>query len=107
MTSLFRCPICGAPLTREERGYLCPARHSYDLSKEGYTHLLPANRKHSKNPGDDNDHCADGEYSELRKRKPKREKRTERKSADSGVKECLLQHGECRSCSVTTNALKP
>ena len=53
MTSLFCCPICGAPLTREERGYLCPARHSYDISKEGYTHLLPANRKHSAAPGDD------------------------------------------------------
>ena len=53
MKSLFRCPICGAPLTREERSYLCPNRHSYDLSKEGYTHLLPANQKHSAAPGDD------------------------------------------------------
>ena len=53
MNSLFRCPICGAPLTREEGRYLCPNRHSYDLSKEGYTHLLPANQKHSAAPGDD------------------------------------------------------
>ena len=53
MKSLFRCPICGAPLTREEGRYLCPNRHSYDLSKEGYTHLLPANQKHSAAPGDD------------------------------------------------------
>lgn len=53
MTSLFCCPICGAALTREERTYRCPANHSYDISKEGYTHLLPANQKHSAAPGDD------------------------------------------------------
>ena len=51
--SLFRCPICGAPLTRESNRYLCPNRHSYDISKEGYTHLLPPNQKHSAAPGDD------------------------------------------------------
>jgi len=56
--SLFCCPICGAPLTREERTYRCPARHSYDISKEGYTHLLPPNRKHSAAPGDDKDMAA-------------------------------------------------
>ena len=53
MTSIFRCPICGAPLTREERVYRCAAGHSYDIAKEGYTHLLPPNRKHSAAPGDD------------------------------------------------------
>lgn len=53
MTSLFRCPLCGGGLTREERSYRCPANHSYDISKEGYTHLLPANQKHSAAPGDD------------------------------------------------------
>ena len=52
-TSLFRCPNCAAPLTREERRCLCPAGHSFDLAAAGYTHLLPANRKNSKNPGDD------------------------------------------------------
>ena len=51
--SLFRCPICGAPLTRGERAYTCPGRHSYDISKEGYTHLLPANQTNSAAPGDD------------------------------------------------------
>ena len=53
MKSLFCCPICGAPLERSEGRYLCPARHSYDISKEGYTHLLPPNQKHSAAPGDD------------------------------------------------------
>ncbi len=53
MTSLFRCPLCGAALTRGEHSYTCPRGHSFDIAREGYTHLLPANKKHSKNPGDD------------------------------------------------------
>ena len=53
MISLFRCPTCGAALTRGERAYTCPGRHSYDIAKEGYTYLLPPNQKHSAAPGDD------------------------------------------------------
>lgn len=51
--SLFRCPVCGGPLTREATAYRCSGRHSYDISKEGYTYLLPPNQKHSAAPGDD------------------------------------------------------
>ena len=51
--SLFRCPICSSPLRRGERAYTCPKGHSYDIAREGYVHLLPANQKHSKAPGDD------------------------------------------------------
>lgn len=51
--SLLTCPICAAPLTPGERAYTCPNGHCYDRAKEGYVHLLPANRKHSKSPGDD------------------------------------------------------
>ena len=53
MKSLFVCPICSAPLERGERAYACPGGHSFDIAREGYVHLLPANRKHAKNPGDD------------------------------------------------------
>lgn len=53
MNSLFRCPLCSAPLERGERTYTCPNGHNYDRAAEGYTHLLPANQKNSKNPGDD------------------------------------------------------
>lgn len=53
MRSLFRCPVCGAPLEREERVYRCENRHSFDIAKEGYTYLLPPNQKHSALPGDD------------------------------------------------------
>ena len=51
--SLFICPICGGKLERNENSYACPLGHSYDTSTEGYVHLLPANKKHSKLPGDD------------------------------------------------------
>lgn len=56
--SLFTCPICAAPLERDGRTYRCPARHSYDMAREGYVHLLPANKKHSANPGDDKEMAA-------------------------------------------------
>lgn len=51
--SLFRCPVCGAALARDEHAYRCPAGHSYDIAREGYTYLLPPNQKHSAAPGDD------------------------------------------------------
>ena len=56
--SLFLCPVCGAPLEREEKRYLCPAGHSFDLAAAGYVHLLPANQKHSLAPGDDKNMAA-------------------------------------------------
>ena len=56
--SLFRCPICAQPLQKRDRAYRCGKGHSYDCAKEGYVHLLPANQKHSKNPGDDKDMAA-------------------------------------------------
>ena len=51
--SLFCCPLCAAPLERTEHTYRCPAGHSFDISREGYVHLLPPNQKHSAAPGDD------------------------------------------------------
>ena len=51
--SIFLCPICAAPLKRMATCYRCPGGHSYDIAREGYVHLLPANRKHAKEPGDD------------------------------------------------------
>ncbi len=51
--SLFICPICQKPLLRMEQNYRCWGGHSFDIAAAGYTHLLPANKMHSKNPGDD------------------------------------------------------
>ena len=56
--SLFRCPLCASPLTRTDRTYTCPKGHSFDRSREGYVHLLPANQKHAKDPGDDKEMAA-------------------------------------------------
>lgn len=56
--SLFCCPICAAPLQRGARAYLCPNGHGYDIAKEGYVNLLPANRMHAKHPGDDREMAA-------------------------------------------------
>lgn len=53
MESLFRCPICGQGLDRQDSRYLCPAGHSFDRASAGYVHLLPPNKMHSKDPGDD------------------------------------------------------
>lgn len=53
MESLFCCPVCGGALEREQGSYRCGRGHSFDLAREGYVNLLPANRRHSKSPGDD------------------------------------------------------
>ncbi len=58
MSSLFSCPLCSAPLSVEGGRYLCPAGHCFDRAASGYVHLLPANRKHSQNPGDDREMVA-------------------------------------------------
>ncbi len=50
---ILRCPLCSAPLTVVSGACKCPAGHSFDIAKEGYVNLLPANRKHSSTPGDD------------------------------------------------------
>lgn len=50
--SVFICPVCGEKLSRDEHRLFCRNGHSFDLSAEGYTHLLPANRMNSKIPGD-------------------------------------------------------
>ncbi|MGI6260781.1 MAG: putative RNA methyltransferase [Acutalibacteraceae bacterium] len=53
MKSLFCCPICGEALTADEREYHCANGHLFDRAAKGYVNLLPANRKHSAEPGDD------------------------------------------------------
>ena len=57
-SSLFRCPLCLEPLSRTSSGYRCSTGHCFDITSAGYTHLLPANKKHSKNPGDDKEMVA-------------------------------------------------
>lgn len=46
------CPICKEVLTKEERTYTCPNRHSFDIARQGHVNLLPVQAKRSLNPGD-------------------------------------------------------
>lgn len=46
------CPLCGEPLNRIERAWVCPSRHSFDIARQGYVNLLPVQQKRSLQPGD-------------------------------------------------------
>ena len=46
------CPICGEVLAKEDRRWLCPKGHSFDIARQGHVNLLPVQQKHSRNPGD-------------------------------------------------------
>ena len=49
------CPVCGAPLHRQEREYRCENRHSFDIARQGYVNLLTVQQKKSLHPGDTRD----------------------------------------------------
>ena len=46
------CPICGKELKKQDRTWLCPDRHSFDVARQGYVNLLTVQQKHSLAPGD-------------------------------------------------------
>ena len=46
------CPLCGKPLSRQERAWVCENRHSFDVARQGYVNLLPVQQKRSLQPGD-------------------------------------------------------
>jgi len=46
------CPLDGKPMHREGQTWRCAAGHSYDIARQGYTHLLPVQHKRSRDPGD-------------------------------------------------------
>ena len=58
MMEVFRCPLCKAKLLKNERVLRCEHGHSFDISAEGYVHLLPANKMNSKVPGDSKEMAA-------------------------------------------------
>ncbi len=43
---------CHQPLAREERRFVCPNGHSFDVARSGYVNLLQPQERRSKNPGD-------------------------------------------------------
>lgn len=46
------CPICGKNLNLQDRRYVCPKNHSFDIARQGYVNLLCVEQKHSRCPGD-------------------------------------------------------
>jgi len=46
------CPLDSQPLNRDDNRWVCPQGHSYDIARQGYTHLLPVQHKRSRDPGD-------------------------------------------------------
>ena len=46
------CPLCKSVLQKEEKAYVCPNRHSFDIARQGHVNLLPVQAKRSLNPGD-------------------------------------------------------
>ena len=42
----LRCPVCGESLARRDRMLRCPARHSFDLAKQGYADLAGGRVRH-------------------------------------------------------------
>ncbi len=55
---LFACPICKNPLLRFDGSLKCRGNHSYDIAREGYVNLLPAQYRRSRRPGDNADMVA-------------------------------------------------
>jgi len=51
---LWTCPLCrkGLNYRAGERCWSCENNHLFDCAREGYVNLLPANKKHSSEPGD-------------------------------------------------------
>lgn len=49
---IYQCPVCGLPLIKVERQYLCDKNHSFDISEKNHVNLLLANQKKTKDPGD-------------------------------------------------------
>jgi len=48
----YICPLCQQALSQDKTQFFCPNNHHFDIAKEGYINLLPVQKKHSKDPGD-------------------------------------------------------
>ena len=56
--SALACPLDGEPLQQKEQSWRCTAGHAYDIARQGYVHLLPVQKKRSRDPGDSRDMVA-------------------------------------------------
>jgi 23S rRNA (guanine745-N1)-methyltransferase len=46
------CPLDGGRLVADGATWRCESGHSFDVARQGYTHLLPVQQKRSREPGD-------------------------------------------------------
>ena len=53
--ALIVCPICRGDLQCGACPWRCAKGHSFDVAREGYVNLLPAQQKNSRDPGDSED----------------------------------------------------
>ncbi len=51
---MLQCPVrgCGLALARQDRRWVCPAGHAFDVARSGYVNLLQPQDRKSKEPGD-------------------------------------------------------
>ncbi|SFR54568.1 23S rRNA m(1)G-745 methyltransferase [Marinobacter daqiaonensis] len=54
----LRCPLDNHPLRQEQGSWRCSDGHSFDIARQGYVHLLPVQKKRSRDPGDSKDMVA-------------------------------------------------
>ncbi len=48
----WACPLDKLPMSRVGNSLICPQNHTFDYARAGYIHLLPAQFKKSRTPGD-------------------------------------------------------
>ena len=106
----FRCPVCSQELKKEEKIWVCPQGHTFDIAAKGYVNLLMSNSSGAKRHGDDRlminarrDFLSKGFYT------PLREAVYEALSADFPRGGTLLDAGcgECWYTSYFKNRLGP
>ncbi|TDF35685.1 methyltransferase domain-containing protein [Alteromonadaceae bacterium M269] len=51
---MWICPACQSDLVKNSSSWSCTNGHQFDIAKEGYVNLLLANKKRTKDPGDNN-----------------------------------------------------
>lgn len=50
--TLFQCPVCSQPLSRNRESYYCREGHTYDIARQGHVNLLLPKHIGSGKPGD-------------------------------------------------------
>lgn len=50
--TLFQCPVCSQPLSRNRESYYCREGHTYDIARQGHVNLLLPKHTGSGKPGD-------------------------------------------------------